>query len=46
MFHVFPILMPWAEGSRRTYQEVGEFVRGLLGDGQGMQPGTGTARGR
>jgi acetyl esterase/lipase len=26
MFHVFPILMPWAEGSRRAYREVGEFV--------------------
>jgi hypothetical protein len=23
---VFPILMPWAEGSRRAYREVGEFV--------------------
>ena len=28
MFHVFPILMPWAEGSRRAYRAVGEFVRG------------------
>jgi monoterpene epsilon-lactone hydrolase len=26
MFHVFPILMPWAEGSRRAYRAVGEFV--------------------
>ncbi|MGD0313402.1 MAG: alpha/beta hydrolase [Acidimicrobiales bacterium] len=32
MFHVFPILMPWAEGSRRTYREVGEFVRAHLPD--------------
>jgi acetyl esterase/lipase len=26
MFHVFPILMPWAEASRRTYVEVAAFV--------------------
>ena len=26
MFHVFPILMPWAEASRRVYRAVGEFV--------------------
>ena len=26
MFHVFPILMPWADASRRTYRAVGEFV--------------------
>jgi len=32
MFHVYPILMPWAEGSRRTYQAVGEFVRAHLPD--------------
>ncbi len=30
MFHVFPILMPWAEGSRRAYREVGEFVAAHL----------------
>jgi monoterpene epsilon-lactone hydrolase len=34
MFHVFPILMPWAEGSRRTYRAVGEFVRARLPDGE------------
>ena len=33
MFHVFPILMPWAEGSRRAYRAVGEFVRAHLPDG-------------
>jgi acetyl esterase/lipase len=27
MFHVFPILMPWADASREAYREVGEFVR-------------------
>ena len=26
MFHVFPILMPWAEGSRRAYR-AGRGVR-------------------
>jgi epsilon-lactone hydrolase len=26
MFHVFPILMPWAEGSRRVYRAVGDFA--------------------
>ncbi|HEX3981527.1 MAG TPA: hypothetical protein VHW93_09885, partial [Acidimicrobiales bacterium] len=30
MFHVFPILMPWADSSRRTFHEVGEFVRARL----------------
>lgn len=30
MFHVFPILMPWAEGSRRAYRAVGTFVRDRL----------------
>ncbi len=38
MFHVFPILMPWAEGSRRAYREVGEFVASHL-------PGSGLDRG-
>ena len=27
MFHVYPILMPWAEHSRRVYRDMGEFVR-------------------
>jgi acetyl esterase/lipase len=30
MFHVFPILMPWADGSRRAYRAVGAFVRDHL----------------
>lgn len=30
MFHVFPILMPWAEASREVYQHVGRFVHGIL----------------
>jgi monoterpene epsilon-lactone hydrolase len=32
MFHVFPILMPWAEASRRVFHAVGEFVHSRLGD--------------
>lgn len=27
MFHVYPILMPWAGASREVYREVGTFVR-------------------
>jgi acetyl esterase/lipase len=27
MFHVFPILMPWAEASGRVYRAIGRFVR-------------------
>jgi len=27
MFHVYPILMPWADASRTVYTEVEEFVR-------------------
>ncbi len=30
MFHVFPILMPWADSSRRTYHQAGEFVSAHL----------------
>ncbi|MGD8316880.1 MAG: alpha/beta hydrolase [Myxococcales bacterium] len=30
MFHVFPILMPWAEPSRRVYRAVRELVRDQL----------------
>ncbi len=30
MFHVFPILMPWAEASREVYRHVGRFVHGIL----------------
>jgi len=41
MFHVFPILMPWAEGSRRAYRAVGQFVRDHLPDGESVG-GSGT----
>jgi acetyl esterase/lipase len=30
MFHVFPILMPWADASGRVYRAVGAFVRERL----------------
>jgi acetyl esterase/lipase len=30
MFHVFPMLMPWADASRRCYRGVGEFVKERL----------------
>jgi acetyl esterase/lipase len=33
MFHVFPILMPWAEASRRVYLAVSAFVRKRLESG-------------
>ncbi len=32
MFHVFPILMPWADASRRAYRSVAAFVDGHLPD--------------
>jgi acetyl esterase/lipase len=39
MFHVFPILMPWADRSRMVYRAVGDFVRSHLpGDGAGITP--------
>jgi len=37
MFHVFPILMPWADASRRVYQDVAAFVHGVL-DGAPAMP--------
>jgi acetyl esterase/lipase len=30
MFHVFPMLMPWADASRRVYRAVGQFVAAQL----------------
>lgn len=33
MFHVFPILMPWADASGRVYRAVGAFVRDRLEGG-------------
>jgi acetyl esterase/lipase len=30
MFHVFPILMPWAEASRRVYRGLADFVAARL----------------
>jgi acetyl esterase/lipase len=40
MFHVFPILMPWAEASREVYQHVGRFVHGILEDAPALDGGT------
>ena len=38
MFHVYPILMPWADASRETFREVGEFVRERVTEaGQGRR---------
>ena len=39
MFHVFPILMPWADASRRVYRAVGEFVDRRLAGGHRDEPG-------
>lgn len=32
MFHVYPILMPWAGASRQVYDEVGRFIDRLVAD--------------
>jgi acetyl esterase/lipase len=32
MFHVFPILMPWADASRRAYQTLSDFADRHLPD--------------
>ena len=45
MLHVFPILMPWADASRRVYSALARFVRkrletGVLG---GIEAGGGAA---
>lgn len=39
MFHVFPILMPWADESRHVYREVARFVRGILAGAPALPPG-------
>jgi acetyl esterase/lipase len=33
MFHVFPFLLPWTKESRDVYDDVGEFVRSVVGTG-------------
>jgi hypothetical protein len=33
MFHVFPILMPWADASGRVYRAVGALVSKQLAGG-------------
>ena len=32
MYHVFPIVVPWAQSSRRVHQAVGAFVHGRFAD--------------
>ena len=39
MFHVFPILMPWAQSSQRVYREAARFVNGVLTDVPPMPAG-------
>lgn len=47
MFHVFPILMPWADASRRTYRAVATFVEEHLpADAPGADAGRVGAPGR
>jgi acetyl esterase/lipase len=35
MFHVFPILAPWADATRRTYRRLAEFVDERIGPASG-----------
>jgi acetyl esterase/lipase len=44
MFHVFPILMPWADASGRVYRAVGGFVRAQLREAAGDAPGADRSR--
>ena len=39
MFHVFQILMPWADESQAIYEHVGRFVDGLLTDAPPLPDG-------
>ncbi len=32
MFHVYPILMPWADASREAFRQIGEFIRVRIDD--------------
>lgn len=40
MFHVFPILMPWADASRRVYRAVADFVDERLGEAPPLHAAT------
>ena len=40
MFHVFPILMPWAAASRRIYADVAQFVADRLADARPLHETT------
>ncbi len=39
MFHVFQILMPWAEASSEVRAHVARFVRGVIDDAPPIDPG-------
>jgi hypothetical protein len=39
MFHVFPILMPWAATSQRVYRDVAHFVADVLADAPPLPDG-------
>ena len=38
MFHVFQILMPWAEASTEASAHVARFVRGVIDEAPPMKP--------
>jgi acetyl esterase/lipase len=38
MFHVFQILMPWAEASRTIYDRVGIFFERIVGGAPPLRP--------
>lgn len=40
LFHVFPILMPWADASRQISREVAAFVAGRLAEAPPLHPET------
>ena len=39
MFHVFPILMPWADESQAVYERVAEFTEKVFADAPPLPPG-------
>lgn len=44
MFHVYPILMPWADASREVYREIGSFVRERVTDAAELRAAKRSAR--
>ena len=39
MFHVFPILMPWADDSREVFRHVRRFIHGVVADAPPLHDG-------